>query len=317
MSDLFYISDKVQEILDYFRLENIYELISSKIIDWVDKAISMMPNFFVAVLVMLLFYFIGRLTRQLTRQLTKKLSENDALSKLLATIMFFLMLGLGFFVALSVLKLDRAVTSLLAGAGILGLALGFAFQDSVMNLIAGMFMAANRPFEIGDLVESADTMGEVVEMNLRNTVLLSFQGQLVYIPNKEVYQNKMINYTIHGKRRMDLVVGVSYGDDLKTAEKCVKEALNDLSFIIDKEKTGLFFSEFSSSSINGVAMFWWDPKGKVEFLEARSTAIKTIKKAFAENGITIPFPIRTLDFGIKGGEKLSSMIGENQTLGTK
>lgn len=116
--------------------------------------------------------------------------------------------------ALIVLGLSKTVTTLLAGVGILGLALGFAFQDIAENFIAGVLMAFRRPIYIGDLIESNDFVGTVEEINLRTTVIRTADGKHVLIPNSEVLQNSIVNFSRSSELRVDLACGVSYGDDL-------------------------------------------------------------------------------------------------------
>ena len=289
-------------------LSTFYELISEKLDTWLQIFITMLPNMVMALLVFGLFILLARALKKLSFKLSDKLSDNQALNRLISTIVFISVVGIGIFTALSLLHLDKALTSLLTGAGIIGLALSFAFQDSAANFISGIFMAARKPFHIGDIIESDGSMGTVDKMNLRNTVLLSFQGQYIYIPNKEVYQNKLINYSKLGKRRIDIAVGVSYGDDLKKAQNIGLDTVRSLPFVIDKEEASFLFDEFGDSSINGKLRLWIEYVGEVGYLEAQSRAIMAVKKAFDENDITIPFPIRTLDFGIKGGEKLSTIV---------
>ncbi len=150
-------------------------------------------------------------------------------------------------------------------------------------------------------------MGKVSRTNLRATIVQTFQGQEVYIPNKDVLQSNITNYSILGHRRIDLIVGVSYGDDLSKVESLVLETIHSMDGVIRKEDTVFDYTEFGSSSINFNIRFWIEYPDQPGFLSMRNAAIKNIKNAFDQHEITIPFPIRTLDFGIKGGEKLSQM----------
>ena len=146
-------------------------------------------------------------------------------------------------------------------------------------------------------------------IELRSTLIRTFQGLHVIIPNKDIFQNPFTNYTRTHTRRIDLEVGVSYGDDLDKVTAVVEKAVATNKYLVDGEPIKLVYEEFGSSSINFKVMFWieYNPK-KPMYLEAKSEAIIAIKKAFGENDIMIPFPIRTLDFGIKGGEKLSEQL---------
>jgi small conductance mechanosensitive channel len=137
---------------------------------------------------------------------------------------------------------------------------------------------------------------------------------MVYIPNKEIFQNPIENFTKHKKRRMDLVVGISYGDDLKKVKNVALSALEPVSLRSLNDPIEFYFEEFSDSSINFSLRVWLDSTEQPAFLEARSQAIMLLKNAFDENDITIPFPIRTLDFGIKGGKSLfDSALNVNST----
>lgn len=276
-------------------IEKAYDIIVGKLESWVETFVTMLPNMVSCMLLLILFWLIAKISKKLVLKLSRRVSNNVALNKLLETITFILIMSIGFFVALSVLKLDKAVTSLLAGAGVIGLALGFAFQDSANNFISGVFMAARKPFKLGDIITTADEMGVVHEMSLRNTTIHSFQGQEILVPNKEVYQNKLTNYSSLGGRRVDIDVGISYNDDLEKARKVAIESVQKLDFIDKNKEVTLFYSEFGDSSINFTIRFWIDYPDHPDYLTARSEAIITIKKAFDANDISIPFPIRTLD----------------------
>lgn len=203
------------------------------------------------------------------------------------------------------------MASLLAGAGILGLALGFAFQDIAANLMAGIYLNIQHPFRAGHLIESKDLFGVVKRVHLRWTEMRNPEGQLVLIPNKQVFENPIRNYSATGQRRIDIRLGVSYGDDLERVKRIGIRALEQVSTRKPDTEVELFFEEFGESSIDFVARFWIDFTSKQsEYLQARSEAIERLKRAFDENGITMPFPTRTLDFGVKGGETLSEALEE-------
>ena len=289
-------------------MEKAIQKVWDKLDGWIDAFILMLPNMGLAIALFILFLILARLGKKLFIKIFDKTPlENQALEDLFATIIYNVILGIGIFTILGILNLDKAVTSLLAGVGVLGLALGFAFQDIAANFVSGIILAFRTPFQIGDIIEVNDIMGSVSRTNLRVTVIKSFTGQEVYVPNKDVLQAPIQNYTVLGKRRIDLSVGVSYGDDLDQVETLVKKTIGGMEGIIDMDKMIFDYSEFGDSSINFNIRFWVEYPGQPNFLTMRNSAIKKIKVAFDENNITIPFPIRTLDFGIKGGKELSQM----------
>ncbi|WP_296622004.1 mechanosensitive ion channel domain-containing protein [Marivirga sp.] len=292
--------------------------ITSKLDTWMEMVVEMIPNMLLSIILFILFIVLAGLVRKLFIKVFQKSSDNKALQNLFATIIYYAMIGIGLFIILDILNLDKAVTSLLAGVGVIGLALGFAFQDIAANFVSGIILAFRKPFLIDDVIKVDDLMGVVSRTNLRVTVIRTFQGQEVYVPNKDVLSNAITNYSILNQRRIDLAVGISYGDDLHKVHDLVLETIQNLEGVIRKEDMIFTYSEFGDSSINFEIKFWIKYPDNPSYLEMRSTAIMAIKDAFDREDITIPFPIRTLDFGIKGGEKLSEMkIGPENSLGSK
>lgn len=283
------------------------EKILDKLMLWYEAFIEMLPNMAVALLLLILFFILAKVGRRIFIKLFEVSTDNKALENLFATIIYYAILGLGFFIILGVLKLQTAVTSLLAGVGVLGLALGFAFQDIAANFVSGIILAFRKPYDIGHIVEVNGIMGKVVRTNLRVLVVQTFQGQEIYVPNKDVLSSAICNYSILGQRRIDLAVGISYGDDLKKVEKLVRDAILGIEGVIREEDLIFDYYEFGSSSINFKIRFWIEYPNQPGFLQMQHKAIMVIKEVFDANDITIPFPIRTLDFGIKGGQTLSEM----------
>ncbi|MDX1636458.1 MAG: mechanosensitive ion channel family protein [Balneolaceae bacterium] len=289
-----------------------YQLIAGKLETWLDTAIQMLPNLAVAVLVLIIFFTLGKLVRKAVTKLLEKTTQNRTIINLLETVAGVLVVGVGILFALQILQLEDTVTSILAGAGIIGLAIGFAFQDIASNFISGIMLSIRHPFGIGDIIETNGFYGTVQKLNLRNTILKTPQGQIVYIPNKSVFDSPLQNFTKGNERRVDLSCGISYGDDLEKARDLALEAVRKLDSIDPNRDVEFFYNEFGGSSINFVIRFWVDFRANPDFWQAQNDAIIAIKQAFDENGIDIPFPIRTLDFGIKGGEKLNSMLANGR-----
>lgn len=285
-----------------------YSQLVEKLQAWLNTAIEMLPNLAVAFLVIAVFFVIGKLIRKMVNRLLHKVTHNKTIIDLLENIVGVIVISIGIFIALGILNLSGTVTSLLAGAGIIGLALGFAFQDIAANFISGVFLSIRHPFGKGDIIESQGHYGTVQKVNLRCTIIKTPQGQIVYLPNKDVYGEDLVNYSKNNERRIDLACGVSYGDDLEKAKKLAIEAVESLDNIDKDRDVEFVYDEFGGSSINFKIRFWVKFKGNMDYLEPRSDAIIAITKKFDENDIMIPFPIRTLDFGIRGGEKLDAML---------
>lgn len=280
----------------------------AKVTGWVEALVESLPEIVSAILILLVFSFLARSARSVVRRLMDRVTDHGPVKSLVATGAYVGLWALGLFLALGVLQLDQAVTSLLAGVGILGLALGFAFQDIAQNFIAGVLMAIRRPFTDGDLIETNGHFGRVEDIDLRGTQIRTLQGQLVRIPNGKVYGEALVNYSAARGRRMDLACGVTYGDDLERARDVALSAMED---VVGRDRTRepeLFYEGFGGSSIDFMLRLWLEDTEQMTFLRARSDAVIRLKKAFDANEVGIPFPIVTLDFSDSGTRLLDEPL---------
>ena len=273
-----------------------WDLLIAKVLGWTRDFILLLPNLAVAVAVVVGFWLIAKLARSLLHRVLRRISHSEQVNRLLGQAVFLAFFVAGLFVALGIVGLQKTVASLLAGAGILGLALGFAFQDIAANFMAGIYLSIERPFRAGNLIQTKDIQGIVKQVHLRWTEIRVPQGQVVMVPNKQVFENPITNYTAPGERRIDLKAGVSYADDLDKVRRVACDALGQVPGRKPDTEVELFFEEFGESTINLVVRFWIPFAAKQsDYLKAQSEAIERLKKAFDENGITMPFPTRTLD----------------------
>ncbi|MBT2153360.1 mechanosensitive ion channel family protein [Pseudoalteromonas tetraodonis] len=286
------------------------KLIEEKLGGWFDVVISHIPNFIVAVIIAIIFSFIARLAGKGMKNVLRRSLDSTQIADLMASIFKVIVLSVGVFIALDFMGLKSTVTSLLAGAGIVGLAIGFAFQDMTENLIAGIAMGIRKPFKAGDVIETDNVFGSVHSINLRNTLIESFYGQLILVPNKILFRNVLRNYSTLGVRRIEVPVGISYADDIEKASEVIVDKINQFDFVIRKNETAVYAEGFGDSSINLLVWFWIKYPGEPDFMTVRHKGVVAVKQALDAADISIPFPIRTLDFGIKGGEKLDAMISD-------
>ena len=300
------------------QLDTFWQLINEKLERWVEASIKHLPNIAVAIFIAMAFGLLAKIVGNLAHRVLSRTFDSTQIVGLLTSIIKVAIATAGIFIALDFIGLRGTVTSLLAGAGIVGLAIGFAFQDITENLIAGIAMGVRKPFQIGDVIEAEGVFGNVEAINLRNTHVMTFFGQREIIPNKILFRNILTNYSVNGHRRIEVPVGISYADDPQQAAEVLTEAVNEFDFVIRKEETGVWAESFGDSSINLLVWFWIEYPGEPGFLAARHQVIVAIQRALSDANILIPFPIRTLDFGAKGGEKLNAMLNdsvlpENQT----
>ena len=273
----------------------------AKLGEWLDAIVVMLPNLVLAAIVLGISIFAARYLKKVAQKGLMRTGANGTVVSVLSNIIVAAFMLVSLFVVLNILNLDDALTALLGTAGVAGLAVGLALQDPLVNLFSGVIMSVKTYYQVGDLIETNGYFGKILKISLRSTVILTPQGQEVIIPNKEVLQNPMINFSHNGRRRIDISCGVAYGDDLEKVKTIAVNAIvEDLNFN-DSKPVELFFNEFGDSSINFTLRFWKRVTAQADYLEAQSQAIIALKKAFDKEGITIPFPIQTLDLGVVGG----------------
>jgi len=185
------------------------------------------------------------------------------------------------------------ITAFLTGLGALSFALGFAVQDISKNMIAGVLLMLQQPFEIGEAVEVNDYAGTVEEIALRATTIRTFDGRLVYIPNADIYTSPIVNFSRSVGRRVEVTVGVAYGTDLAKAQQIAIQTIKQISGVKEDPKPMAVFHTFNDSSVDMTVYFWIDPT-TLSLFQAKDEAVRAIHNAFNANGIDIPFPIRTV-----------------------
>lgn len=276
------------------RFEKSYTTVTEKLESWLDVIISNLPNFVVAVIVFGITYFLSGLIRKYLDKILKGKVDQASMRSLITTLASIVVIALGLFIALSVLNLDTVLKSLLAGAGVAGLAIGLAVQTSLSNTFSGIYLSVKDVINIGDWIETNGYQGSVADVTLRHTIIREPDNNLVVMPNKMVVENPFKNFGLTKQIRTIVKCGVGYESDLPKVEEVTRNAIEN-NFHRDESKDIEFhWLEFGDSSINFQVRFWIEADSKLSILEAQSKAIKVIKKAFDENDINIPFPIRTV-----------------------
>lgn len=269
-----------------------------KLQGWFYKIIEYLPNFVLAIAVMALSYFTARYVQKLVKKLVSKRIEQKSIVNVIARLSAFLVVVSGLLLSLGILDLSKTLTSLLAGAGVAGLAIGLALQSTISNTIAGIVLSFRKKIQIGNWVETTGFSGEVIDINLKDFTLKEADNNIVVIPNKTILENPLKNYSLTTKMRVFLECGVGYESDLERVEELTKEVISrTFDQIASPEDVEFYYTEFGSSSINYLCRFWIDAESMLEKMRAKTKAIIEIKKAYDKEGINIPFPIRTLKFG--------------------
>ncbi|MGJ8684907.1 MAG: mechanosensitive ion channel family protein [Nonlabens sp.] len=270
-------------------------LIWEQLAGWYNSFITLLPNLGIAIIVLIAAYFISKYVDKGVRKLMG--NKTQASVKRLAgkAIAIIVVLG-GIFIAMSVLNLNNAVQGIIAGAGISGLVIGLALQGSLSNIISGIVLSFRKQVKVGDWVETTDYSGEVMEIQLDKFIMKQADNNMVIIPNKTIIDNPLKNWTLTPRMRITLNCGVGYESDLEAVKSLAVKTIDGMFKQQGNEEVEFYYNEFGDSSINFMLRFWVNAKKAKEKHIALSDAVIGLKKAFDQEGINIPFPIRTLQF---------------------
>jgi small-conductance mechanosensitive channel len=267
------------------------EPVTDKVDELVDQFLASLPLLALGVAVAVVGLVVARL---LVRGAQSGLQRSGAgpiavnlLSRLTAYALYFLAL----LFALSVAGVP--VGSVLGALAVFGIAIGLAAQEVIGNFIAGLILLWRQPFVAGDQIISGDHEGTVETIDLRVTHLIDYDGELVLIPNHDVFTSPLTNLTRRGSRRSRVVVGVDYDDDHNEAREVLREAVRAVDGVYDDPPPQVLLCELGDSSVNFEIRYWTDPDiATVRAVQDR--VLSDAKTALDDAGLTIPWPVRTL-----------------------
>lgn len=237
----------------------------------------------------LLIFFIGiyavKIVVGLLKKVLLKAKMENILVNFLSSIISWLLLLFVIIAALSQLGINT--NSLIALIGAAGLAIGLALQDSLKNFASGVLLITFRPFREGDFVEAGGTMGTVEKITIFSSTLRTPDNKEVIVPNGAIYSDVITNYSSKGTRRVDMVFGIGYGDDIKKAKDIIEKIISEDPRVLKDPAPLIAVGELADSSVNFEVRPWvktdhyWDLKFDVT---------EKVKLEFDQNGISIPFP---------------------------
>nr|WP_321223413.1 mechanosensitive ion channel [uncultured Psychroserpens sp.] len=271
-------------------IDKLYE----KLEGWSEAIILRLPNLVLAILVIVLFYFISRGVKSLLRKILIKRMSNASVRQIIVKLVSIIIVLIGFFIALGVLDLDKALTSILAGAGVVALAIGLALQGTLNNTFSGVLLSFLPRIRINDYIETSDHSGFVEEISLRNFVLRRPDNHIVVMPNSLIIDEPFVNYSLTERSRITVNCGVGYETNLRETKAMVEKLIEEHFPQQQGENLQFYWTEFGDSSINFMVRFHIDYTKKSQMFDKQSEAIMLIKELFDEHNINIPFPIRTL-----------------------
>ena len=244
-------------------------------------------NIIAAVLIFIIGRIIARWLTRLVGKLMEKQNIELTLVNFLKNIIYYALMIAVIIAALN--RLGINTTSFVAVVGAAGLAIGLALKDSLGNFSAGVMLILFRPFKLGDFVTAGGVSGTVKEITIFNTVMATGDNQKVIVPNSAIMGNVITNVTANTTRRIDLVFGIGYDDDMTRAKEIISRVISEESRILADPAPTIAVAELADSSVNIVARPWVNTG---DYWAVRFDLTEKIKREFDENGISIPFPQR-------------------------
>ncbi len=231
--------------------------------------------------------WVAKAIRGVVRKMMRKANVDQTLRRFVGNLVY---IGLLVFIVIAALsQLGIQTTSFIAILGAAGLAVGLALQGSLANFAAGFLMIVFRPFRVGDVIEGGGVTGKVEEIQIFTTTMVTPDNKTVIIPNAKLTGDNIVNWTLKGTRRVDMVFGIGYDDDIDKAKKIMQEVLAQDSRILKEPEAQIAMVELADSSVNFVVRPWVNAS---DYWGVYMDTTEKVKKAFDANGISIPFPQR-------------------------
>lgn len=290
-------TQEAKTVQEAFSWDNAGEMIFGKLGSWFDSFIVNLPNIILAIVVFIIFLIAAKYIGKLFNKIFTKSIKSDSIRSIAVRVIKIIVILIGFFFALGLLNLDKVLTSVLAGAGVVGLAIGLALQGTLNNTFSGVILSFLPKIQLGDWVETNGFSGFVQDINLRSIVIKGSDNNLVMIPNSKIIDEPFKNFSQTARSRAFVSCGVGYESDLEKVRDVTVDLIKGMFPQNSGEEVEFFYQEFGDSSINFVLRFWVPAVKNRDLLVAQNEAIIAIKKVYDEHDFNIPFPIRTLDFG--------------------
>lgn len=254
-----------------------------------------LPLMLLAVLILPLAWWLSSVLASVIRRLLAPRVDQEFRRDLIARAIAIPVFLLGVYIVLQVAGLTGLAVSLLGGAGIIGIVLGFAFRDIAENFLASLLLSVRRPFRQGDVISVGEHEGVVQTMNTRSTILLTIDGNHVQIPNATVFKSTIVNYTAAPARRVTAEVGIGYDASIAETQELIVEVLRGHDAVLDDPPPTVLVDALRAATVNLKAHFWIDGR-TLSPLRVRSSAFRLIKRALIERGISMPDEAREVVF---------------------
>lgn len=253
--------------------------------EMVNVVVSATPGLLYALVILVVGIWVAKKIRSLLKKVMGKKSVDPAVGSFVSSLAYYALVAFVVIAALAEVGVETASFAVVLGAA--GLAIGLALQGSLSNFAAGVLILIFKPFRIGDFVELAGTSGTVRQITIFTTELSTADNKKVIVPNSSAMGGNIVNYSAHDTRRVDLVMGISYEDDIDKAKRVLEDILNADERVLKEPAPTVAVVELADSSVNFVVRPWVN---KADYWGVYFDVTETVKKRFDAEGISIPFP---------------------------
>ena len=308
LTDVVTVEDKINRTLDVQdNVTTVYQSLKAQ----AKTLIKALPLLLVGIVLFgIVSWFGSWLSKR--QKMWQRLTPNPFVAELLSQTVKVIFIIFGLILALSLVGAETILGTLLGGAGVIGIAVGFAVKDTIENYIASLMLSIRQPFRARDHIVINGQEGIVVRLTSRATILMTLDGNQLRIPNAEVFKGTILNYTKNPERRFTFELGVDANDDPLAAIKVGIDAICQLKFVLDEPKTVAVIRNVGDSNIILEFQVWVNQL-EADFSKARSIAIRETKHALENAGFSLPEPIYRLRFNDKLEKALECMQKDNQT----
>jgi small conductance mechanosensitive channel len=261
---------------------------------WVDF-LRRLPLLVAGLILLGITWIAARIGAHIAHRVAERMRLRASLQELFGQFAYIGIWFIGIIVAAVVVFPGMTPARMLTVLGLGSIAIGFAFKDIVENFFAGILILWRFPFEPGDYIQCGDVEGKVENTTIRMTTVRQVDGQLVVMPNAQLFKMPVRVLTSRPVRRISVITGVAYGEDLDRAREVIAESVGKCSSVRRDEPIEIFAREFSDSSIN-FEVAWWTGSTLLDERRSRDEVVAAVKRGLNEAGIEIPFPYRTLTF---------------------
>ncbi|MEJ2399894.1 MAG: mechanosensitive ion channel family protein [Xanthomonadales bacterium] len=266
-----------------------------EIVDWAasrDGGIGFMLKSAGIVVALVILWLVARLVRALAARGIRRMTRlSHLLQEFLLKTVFWLSFLVGLLIVLSMLGVN--ITPLFAVVGGASFILAFAMQETLGNLASGLMIMINKPFDVGDLINTNSVLGKVESVSIVSTTVRTIDNQVVILPNSSVWGSIITNVTVSPTRRVDLVFGIGYGDDIDKASSVLERVVRAHPMVLEDPEPVIKVHELADSSVNFVVRPWAETEN---YWQVYWDLTRQVKQAFDAEGITIPFPQRDVHF---------------------